>query len=104
MIDQFARLATERTRRILLIAGAVFLLAAVIGVPVVTILKSESSDFQDPNAPNQQVLRAVEHATGQAASYGVAALVTSAGDARTDLTAQAQATHVVALLSRQSGF
>jgi RND superfamily putative drug exporter len=104
MIDRFARLATERTRRILLIAGAVFLLAAAIGVPVVTILKSESSDFQDPNAPNQQVLRAVEHATGQAAYYGVAALVSSATDARTDPAAQAQATHVVALLSRQPGF
>ncbi len=104
MIDRCARLATERTRRILLIAGAVFLLAAAIGVPVVTILKSESSDFQDPNAPNQQVLRAVEHATGQAAYYGVAALVSSRTDARTDPAAQAQAVHVVALLSRQPGF
>ncbi|HEY2537471.1 MAG TPA: MMPL family transporter [Solirubrobacteraceae bacterium] len=104
MIDQFARLATERTRRILLIAGAVFLLAAAIGVPVVTILKSESSDFQDPNAQNQQVLRTVEHATGQAAYYGVAALVTSAGDVRSDPAAQAQAAHVVALLAHQPGF
>jgi uncharacterized membrane protein YdfJ with MMPL/SSD domain len=104
MIDRFAQLATERTRRILLIAGAVFLLAAAIGVPVVTILKSESSDFQDPNAPNQQVLRAVEHATGQAAYYGVAALVSSRTDVRTDPAAQAQAAHVVALLSRQPGF
>ncbi|HEY2283034.1 MAG TPA: MMPL family transporter [Solirubrobacteraceae bacterium] len=104
MIDQFARLATERTRRILLIAGAVFLLAAAIGVPVVTILKSDSSDFQDPHAQNQQVLRAVEHATGQAAYYGVAALVSSPTDVRTDPAAQAQAAHVVALLSRQPGF
>ncbi|HEV3318545.1 MAG TPA: MMPL family transporter [Solirubrobacteraceae bacterium] len=104
MIDRCARLATERTRRILLIAGAAFLLAAAIGVPVVTILKSESSDFQDPNAPNQQVLRAIEHATGQAAYYGVAALVSSGTDARTDPVARAQATHVVALLSRQPGF
>lgn len=104
MIDRCARLATERTRRILLIAGAVFLLAAAIGAPVVTILKSESSDFQDPQAQNQQVLRAVEHATGQAAYYGVAALVSSATDVRTDPAAQAQAAHVVALLSRQPGF
>ena len=104
MIDQFARLATERTRRILLIAGAVFLLAAAIGVPVVTILKSQSSDFQDPQAQNQQVLRAVEHATGQSAYYGVAALVSSHTDVRTDPAAQAQAAHVVALLSRQTGF
>jgi RND superfamily putative drug exporter len=104
MIDRFARLATERTRRILLIAGAVFLFAAAIGVPVVTILKSESSDFQDPNAPNQQVLRAVERDTGQAAYYGVAALIPSHTDVRADPAAQAQAARVVALLSRQPGF
>ena len=104
MIDQLARLATERTRRILLIAGAVFVLAAAIGVPVVTILKSESSDFQDPHAQNQQVLREIEHATGQSAYYGVAALVSSRTDVRTDATAQAQAAHVVLLLSRQPGF
>jgi uncharacterized membrane protein YdfJ with MMPL/SSD domain len=104
MIDRCARLATERTRRILLIAGAVFLLAAAIGAPVVTILKSESSDFQDPHAQNQQVLRAVEHATGQAAYYGVAALVSSHTDVRTDPAAQARVAHVVALLSRQPGF
>jgi RND superfamily putative drug exporter len=109
MIDRCARLATERTRRILLIAGAVFLLAAAIGVPVITILKSESSDFQDPHAPNQQVLRAIEHATGQAAYYGVAALIPSRIDVladprSVDPAAQAQATRVVALLSRQPGF
>jgi uncharacterized membrane protein YdfJ with MMPL/SSD domain len=109
MIDRCAQLATERTRRILLIAGAVFLLAAAIGVPVVTILKSESSDFQDPHAPNQQVLRAIEHDTGQAAYYGVAALITSRSDVladprSVDPAAQAQAARVVALLSRQPGF
>ncbi len=104
MLDLFARLATERTRRILVIAGAVFLIAAAIGVPVVSILKSESSDFQDPHAQNQQVLRAVEHATGQAAYYGVAALVSSKTDIRDNAAAQAQATHVVALLSKQPGF
>lgn len=104
MIDQLARLASERTRRILLIAGAVFLLAAAIGGPVVTILKSQSSDFQDPHAQNQQVLRAIERATGQAADYGVAALVSSKTDVRSDAAAQAQAARVVALLSRQPGF
>jgi uncharacterized membrane protein YdfJ with MMPL/SSD domain len=104
MLDLFARLATERTRRILIVAGMVFLLAAAIGAPVVSILKSESSDFQDPHAQNQQVLRAVEHATGQAAYYGVAALVPSRTDIRSDPAAQAQAAHVVALLSRQPGF
>jgi RND superfamily putative drug exporter len=104
MIDWLARIAGERTRRILVIAGVVFLVAAAIGVPVVKILKSESSDFQDPHAQNQQVLQAVERATGQSASYGVAALVSSRTDIRSDAAAQAQAAHVVALLSRQPGF
>jgi RND superfamily putative drug exporter len=104
MLDLFARLATERTRRILIIAGVVFLLAAAIGVPVVKILKSESSDFQDPHAQNQQVLHAIEHATGQSASYGVAGLVSSPTDVRGNPATQAQAAHVVALLSRQPGF
>ena len=85
-------------------AGALVLVAAAVGAPVVSILKSQSSDFQDPNAPNQQVLRDVERATGQAASYGVAALVPSTGDVRGDPGAQRQAVRVAALLSRQPGF
>jgi uncharacterized membrane protein YdfJ with MMPL/SSD domain len=104
MIDRLAQLASTRTRRILILAGVVFLVAAAVGVPVVTILKSESSDFQDPHAQNQQVLRAVEQATGQSASYGVAALVSSKTDVRRDPAAQAQAARVVALLSKQPGF
>ncbi len=104
MIDRLAQLATERTRRVLLIAGAVFLLAAALGAPVLTILKSENSEFQDHNAQNQQVLRAIEHATGQSAEYGVAALVPAAGDVRSDPAATAEARRVAALLATQPGF
>jgi uncharacterized membrane protein YdfJ with MMPL/SSD domain len=104
MIALFARLATERTRRILLVAGAVFLLAAALGAPIVTLLKSESSEFQASSAQNQQVLRAIERATGQSAAYGVAALVPSARDVRTDPTAAGEARHVAALLAAQPGF
>jgi uncharacterized membrane protein YdfJ with MMPL/SSD domain len=104
MIDRLSQLAVARTRRVLILAGALFLLAAAFGVPVVSILKSESADFQDPHAQNQQVLRAIEHDTGQAAYYGVAGLVSSNTDIRTDGAAQARAAHVVALLSKQPGF
>jgi putative drug exporter of the RND superfamily len=97
-------LAVTHRRRVLLVAGAVFLLAAALGSPIVSILKSQSSDFQDPNAQNQQVLRAIERATGQSATYGVAALVPSARDARTDPAAAAGARRVVALLAAQPGF
>ncbi len=104
MIDRLARLAAERTRRVLLIAGAVFLLAAALGVPVLTILKSENSEFQAHNAQNQQVLRAIQHATGQSAEYGVAALVPAAGNARDNPAATGQARRVAALLAAQPGF
>jgi uncharacterized membrane protein YdfJ with MMPL/SSD domain len=104
MINRLTRLATERTRRVLLIAGAVFLLAAAFGAPVVTILKSENSEFQDRNAQNQQVLRAIERATGQSAEYGVAALVPAAADVRTHPAAAAEAQRVAALLAAQPGF
>jgi RND superfamily putative drug exporter len=104
MIDRLARLATERTRRVLLIAGAVFALAAAIGLPVITILKSENSEFQAHSAQNQQVLRALEHATGQSAEYGVVALVPAAADVRSDPAAAGEATRVAALLATQPGF
>jgi uncharacterized membrane protein YdfJ with MMPL/SSD domain len=104
MIERLAALANERPWRVVAVAVVLVLVAAAVGAPVVSILKSQSSDFQDPNAPNQQVLRDVERATGQAASYGVAALVPSTGDVRGDPRAQAQAVRVAALLSRQPGF
>lgn len=104
MIDRLAHLASERTRRILLAAGVVFVLAAALGVPVVKILKSENSEFQDPSAQNQQVLRAIQHATGQSAEYGVAALVPSSSDVRSDPAGAGKAQKVAALLARQPGF
>lgn len=104
MIDGLARLAARRTRRVLLVAGAVFLLAAALGVPVVSLLKSASSDFQDPGAQNQQVLRAIERATGESAYYGVAALVPAPRDVLTDPAAAGTAARVAALLATQPGF
>ncbi|MGC2372700.1 MAG: MMPL family transporter, partial [Solirubrobacteraceae bacterium] len=99
-----ARLAMGRSRRILIAAGLVFLLAAAVGGPVVSILKSENSDFQDPASQNQQVLKAVERATGQTATFGLVAVVPSRGDARTDTGAQRESAHVLALLAAQPGF
>ncbi len=104
MIERLADLAVGHSRRTLLISGVVFLLAAAIGGPVASILKSANSDFQDPKAQNQQVLKAIERATGQTATYGLVALVPSATDARTDLAAQHESARVVALLSAQPGF
>jgi uncharacterized membrane protein YdfJ with MMPL/SSD domain len=104
VIDRLAALANDRARRVLVVAGVVFLVAAAVGAPVLSTLKSASSDFQDPHAQNQQVLRAIEHATGQSAEYGVAALVPAARDVRADPAAANGARRVAALLAAQPGF
>jgi RND superfamily putative drug exporter len=115
VIGRLADLAVVHSRRTLLIAGAVFLLAAAIGAPVVTILKSANSDFQDPRSQNQQVLKVIERATGQTATYGLVALVPASGDVgsgavpgtgdvRGDVAAQRESAHVAALLATQPGF
>ena len=104
MIARLSDLASRRARRVLLLAGVAFLLAAILGVPVVSVLKSESSDFQDPAAQNQQVLRTIERATGQSANYGVAALVPSLGDVRANPAAARPAARVASLLAAQPGF
>ena len=104
MIASLSKLALNRSRRVLIISGVLFAVAAALGGPVVSILKSQSSDFQDPAAQNQQVLRTIERATGQSAEYGVAALVPSGGDARLDPAAGRLAARVASLLSTQPGF
>jgi uncharacterized membrane protein YdfJ with MMPL/SSD domain len=104
MTSRLLSLATAHTRRVLIVAGIVFLLAAAFGAPVVSILKSASSDFQDPHAQNQLALSAIERATGQSAGFGVAALVPSGADVRSHHAAGAGAAHVAALLSKQPGF
>jgi RND superfamily putative drug exporter len=104
MLDRLSALAISRWRQVLALAGLTFLLAAAFGSPVIGILKSENSDFQDPASQNQQVLRAIEHATGQTATYGVAVLVPSAGDVRTDVAAQRESARVATLFSKQPGF
>lgn len=99
-----AKLAMGRSRRILIVSGLLFLVAAAVGGPVVSILKSENSDFQDPASQNQQVLKSIERATHQTATFGLVALVPSRGDARTDAGAQRESARVLALLASQPGF
>ncbi|MDQ6810407.1 MAG: MMPL family transporter, partial [Actinomycetota bacterium] len=101
---RLSALAGEHSRRVLILAGVSFLLASALGVPVLASLKSAPSDFQDPASPSQQVLRAIERATGQSAEFGVAALVTNAGQLAGNPAASSEAGHVAALLSTQPGF
>ncbi len=104
MIVRLTELATRRTRRVLIGAGVLFLLAAAVGAPVTGVLKGRSTDFQDPRDQTLAAKAAIQSATGQSADYGVAALVRSAGDVRKDPAAQRQSVRVASLLAKQPGF
>jgi uncharacterized membrane protein YdfJ with MMPL/SSD domain len=107
-VARLSALAANHPRRVLAIAGAVFLLAAVIGAPVTGVLKGRSNDFQAPHDQTLRTTAAIERATGQSADYGVAVLVPSAGDLRSDASAQrvtqGLTLRIAALLSAQHGF
>jgi uncharacterized membrane protein YdfJ with MMPL/SSD domain len=103
-MDRLTALATGRPRRVLAVSGIVFLLAAAFGAPVTGVLKGRSNDFHDLHDQSLRTKAAIQRATGQSPDYGVAALVRSPGDARTDLAAQHLAVRVAALLQTQKGF
>jgi uncharacterized membrane protein YdfJ with MMPL/SSD domain len=103
-MNRLTALATGHPRRVLVIAGIVFLLAVALGAPVTGVLKGRSNDFHDLHDQSLQTKAAIQRATGQSPDYGVAALVKSSGDVRSDPRAQHLAAHVVALLAAQKGF
>jgi uncharacterized membrane protein YdfJ with MMPL/SSD domain len=103
-MSRLTDLATGRPRRVLAIAGIVFLLTAALGGPVAGVLKGRSHDFHDPNDQTLRTEAAIQRATGQSPNYGLAALIPSAGDVRSDHRAQRLTTSVAAQLAAQKGF
>ncbi len=103
-MGRLTALAAGYPRRVLLGAGMIFLLAVIVGVPVTGVLKGRSNDFQDPRDQTLQAKAAIQRATGQSPDYGVAVLVRSAADARTNPAAQRLTLRVAGLLGSQKGF
>jgi uncharacterized membrane protein YdfJ with MMPL/SSD domain len=103
-MNRLTALVTGHSRRVLSIAGIVFLLAAALGGPVAGVLKGRSQDFHDLHDQSLRTKAAIQRATGQSPDYGVAAVVKSTGDARTDPEAAHLTARVAALLATQKGF
>jgi RND superfamily putative drug exporter len=103
-MSRLTGLATGHPRRLLAVAGIVFLLAAVLGGPVAGVLKGRSHDFHDPHDQSLRTEAAIQRATGQSPNYGLAALIPSAGDVRTDPQAGRLTASVAAQLATQKGF
>ncbi|MGD1056094.1 MAG: MMPL family transporter [Solirubrobacteraceae bacterium] len=104
MIGRLALLATTHTRRVLLAAGVMFVVAAVLGAPVTGTLGSSSQDFEDPASQYERTNAAITAATGQSAYYNLAALLRASTNIQSNKTAQQATTTLATLLATQRGF
>ena len=104
MTTRLARLATRRPQRVLVAAGALFLLVAVLGVPVTGMLGSSSHDFQDPGSQYERTDAAISAATGQTPYFNVDALIDAQQNIAVDPAAQRAVGKVAAVLAAQRGF
>ncbi|HSZ05606.1 MAG TPA: MMPL family transporter [Solirubrobacteraceae bacterium] len=104
MIARLVILAVKRPRRVLTVAGALFVVAAVLGLPVAGMLGSTAKDFQDPASQFERASAAITAATGQNAFYNVAVLLRAPRDIESDPGAWRAAATVAGLLAAQHGF
>jgi uncharacterized membrane protein YdfJ with MMPL/SSD domain len=104
VIARLVILAVKRPRRVLAVAGLLFAVAAVLGLPVAGMLGSTAKDFQDPASQFERASAAISAATGQNAFYNVAVTLRAPRDIASDPGAQRAASTLAALLAAQHGF
>jgi uncharacterized membrane protein YdfJ with MMPL/SSD domain len=104
VIARLVILAVKRPRRVLAVAGLLFAVAAVLGLPVAGMLGSTAKDFQDPASQFERASTAISAATGQNAFYNVAVTLRAPRDIASDPGAQRAASTLAALLAAQHGF
>jgi len=103
MIGRLTTLATARPRRVLLAAGALFVVAAVLGLPVTGMLGSSPQDFEDPASQFERTNAEARAATGQNPEINVIAVLRSSHDFATDAAAQQAARTLAGLIASQHG-
>ncbi len=104
MIGRLTMLATARPRRVLVGAGLLFAVAAVLGLPVTGTLGSSSQDFESPASQYERTNAAITAATRQSPYYNVVALLRAPRDIRSDTVARRATTSIAALLAAEHGF
>ena len=104
MIRRIATLATSRPRHVLAAGGVLFVIAAVLGVPVTGTLGSSSQDFQDPASQEERTNAAITAATGQTPYYNVAALLRGRRSIATDAAARSVTRTIATMLATRRGF
>jgi uncharacterized membrane protein YdfJ with MMPL/SSD domain len=93
-----------RPRRVLVAAAVLFVLAAVLGLPVTGTLGSSSKDFQNPASEEERTDTAITAATGQAPYDNVDVLLRVRREIVEDPAAQHATGVLMGLLAAQPGF
>jgi uncharacterized membrane protein YdfJ with MMPL/SSD domain len=94
----------RRAWRVLIAAGALFVVAAVLGLPVAGKLGSSAQDFEDPASQYERTNAAIHAATGQNPYYNVAVLLQSRHELRSATAARRAIGTLAPLLADQHGF
>ena len=58
---KLTNLACDHSRRVLVVAGIVLVVALVVGAPIVTTLQASLSDFEDPGTQTARVTSLIRH-------------------------------------------
>jgi RND superfamily putative drug exporter len=101
VIARLTTLATTRPRRVLAAAAALFLLAAVIGLPVTGVLGSSPQSFEDPSSQFERTYAEVRAATGQNPEFNVLAVLRGSHELTTDVAAQRATRTLAGLIAGQ---
>jgi uncharacterized membrane protein YdfJ with MMPL/SSD domain len=104
VIRRLTMLATKRPRRVLLGAGVLFVIAAVLGLPVTGMLGSSAQDFENPASQYERTNAAIQAATGQNPYYNVAVLLRSRHELRAGTATRDAVETLAPLLAGQHGF
>ncbi len=104
VIGRLVTLAVVHRRRALAGAAVLFVIAAVLGVPVAGMLGSTAKDFESPASQYERTNAAITAATGQNAFYNVALLLRSPHQIQPHSAAQRAASTLAHLLAAQRGF
>jgi RND superfamily putative drug exporter len=108
---KLTHLACNRPWRVLVIAGVTFVVAAVLGAPIINQLQASLSDFEDPGTQTASVARSLSRAVRAQDQLGLVALMNTGFDLhaskatrRQQLSAAAaKQERVAALISHQRG-
>jgi RND superfamily putative drug exporter len=109
---KLTRLACNRPWRVLAVAGVTFVVAAVLGAPIVNQLQASLSDFEDPGTQTASVAGSLSRAVGAQDPLGLVALMKTGVDPRASSAVRrqqlrasaAKQERVAALIAHQRGF